>query len=463
MKAGGIIKSNKFIVEGNVFKAIVHLSIPLMVNNLIQTIYNLIDGIWLGRLGATEFASTVFVFHVIFLFIMVGSGIAAAGTSLLSQLLGADKKRETTSYVYQLLAISAILALSVTILGYFSSPLIVKIMGAKNELYEFSSVYLSITFLGYPAVVLPYAMSAIMQSQGDTRSFTLASGIAAIVNIFLDPLFIFETIPGTSIKGFNMGVAGAALATIISQYIMLIIGIFIIRNSDSEIKVKIRGQKIQIPKIKKIINIAIPSIVGQTSSSVGFIFLNIFITAYGTTTLAAYGIVNRITSLLMQPTMGIGAAIPAIIGQNMGAKRYDRVRECFKKSHILSFTISVIGAFFMFFGAKHLVSIFVKPDEVMAVMPIAMDYIIYSLFIMPMMGAFSVFQGFFQGTGHTEYGMRMSMYRLWLVRLPLIFAFGKLTNLGSTGIWISMLLSNLFVNLYAYYHYKKDKWCTSII
>lgn len=444
-------------------KAIMNLAFPLMINNLIQTLYNMVDGIWLGRLGATEFAATTFVSPVIFLFITVGSGLSAAGTTIMSQMLGSGKKKEASGYVFQLFVIGLVLSCAVSVLGFALSPFVVRGMGATGELASFSTTYLSITFLGYPPVLIAFAMAAVMQSQGNTKAITIASGLSSIVNIILDPIFIFEKIPFIGTPGLNLGVAGAALATIISQYVMMLIGIWIVTHYHGDIEVKIKGQKVDKEKIKHLIKIGIPSIIGQSSASIGFIVLNVFITAYGTAVLAAYGVVNRITSLLMMPTMGIGAAIPAIIGQNMGAKNYDRVRECFNKSHIISFVISTAGAFLMYFMAKPMILIFIRADEIAALMPDAMEYIIYSLFIMPMMGGFSVFHGFFQGTGHTEYGMKMSMYRLWLIRLPMIFVLQKVTNLGASGIWIAMLLSNLFVNIYAYYHYKKDNWMVQVV
>ncbi len=444
-------------------RTIMHLAIPLMVNNLIQTLYNMVDGIWLGRLGATEFAATTFVSPVIFLFITVGSGFSAAGTTIMSQLLGSGKKKETTGYVFQLLLLGITLSSIVSVLGFTLAPYIVKAMSATGDLARFSTTYLSITFLGYPPVLIGFALASVMQSQGNTKAITIASGISSIVNIILDPIFIFKEIPLIGLPGLNLGVAGAAFATILSQYVMMLTAIWVVRNYDGDIKVKIRGQKLEPEKLKHLIRISIPSIIGQSSASVGFIVLNAFITAYGTTVLAAYGVVNRITSLLMMPTMGIGAAIPAIIGQNMGAKRMDRVRDCFWKSHIMSFVISFIGSVCMYFMAREFIMIFIRPDEIAALMPDAMEYIIYSLFIMPMMGGFSVFHGFFQGTGHTEFGMKMSMYRLWVIRLPMIFILQRFTNLGSTGIWISMLVSNLYVNIYAFYQYKRERWMTQVV
>lgn len=450
---------NKFknLTEGSMYKIIFALAIPLMINSLIQTIYNVVDGIWLGQVGANEFAATTFVSPILMVLISIGAGLSVAGTSIISQMIGMDRSEESSGYAYQLLLISTIIGILIAVFGYFLSPLFVSGMGAKDQLFVDSNTYLSISMLGFPAVLLTFAINAIMQAQGNTKPLTFLSLIAAIINMVLDPILIFETIPFTNLPGFNMGVSGAAYATIASQYANMILG-FIVLKKISTIKVRFGVEKYEKKKMKNLLKIAFPSIVGQTSASFGFIILNIFITSYGTATLAAYGLVNRVTNILMQPTMAIGSAIPAIIGQNMGSRNFDRIRDCYKKAHIASFIISVLGCILMYVFSEQLILLFINAKDVAAVKPDAIEYMIYDLIIMPMMGSFSVFHGFFQGTGHTEYSMRMSMYRLWVIRLPMIYCFEKFLTLGSSGIWIAMLISNLLINIYGFYKYKTADW-----
>lgn len=451
------------ILEGNMTKAIWIISIPIILNNLIQTIYNLVDGFFLGKLGATEFAATTFVWPLLYFFVALGAGASIAGTSIMSQLIGANKKEEASSYAFQLISVSLIFALILASLGYFVSPLMVRGMGGAGKLQNFSNTYLSITFLGYPAVVMTFVISAIQQSQGNTRAITISSVTGALTNIILDPFFIFERVPVLNLPGLGLGVSGAALATIISQYINMTIGTLLVKSNKEILDVKIKGEKLEKEKIKKLIKIGIPSMVGQSSAALGFVILNAFIVDYGTATLAAYGVVNRITGLLTQPTMGFGAAIPSIIGQNVGAKNQRRVKECFLKSHKLSLILSLIGAVGMYLFRKELVLAFIKAEEAASILPDANEYMIYSLLIIPLMGMFSIFHGFFQGTGHTKYGMHMSMGRLWILRIPMIYLFKNFTLLGASGIWMSMLLSNLLVNVYAFWVYFKGKWKTSIL
>lgn len=459
------MRSNKrrLILEGPLYRVILTLAVPLMINNFIQTVYNLVDSMWLGRLGATEFASTSFVWPVVYLFITVGLGISVAGTSIMSQLIGRDNAKEAKSYATHMLVMGMIASLGIAVTGYLLTPFIVTTMGAVGDLNRYSTTYLQIIFLGFPAVIMTFVYNGIMNAQGNTKAITVISGIGAVMNMVLDPIFIFETVPFLGIQGLGLGVAGAALATIVSQYIQLILGTYIVTQYSKDIEIVLFGEKLSKEKFKHVVKIGFPSVVGQSSEAFGFIVLNVFIASYGTETLAAFALVNRMTSLIMQPANGIGSAITTIVGQNMGAGNIDRVKECYRKSNIISLSMNITGAVFMYLFSTRLISIFINPNDIGALLPIAIEYIIFSLFIMPNMGVFNILLNFFQGTGHTEYSMQMTSGRLWLLRLPSIFLLGQFTNIGSMGIWISMLMSNVVVNLYGYYQYRRGKWQKRVV
>src|SRR5699024_8000044 len=164
----------------------------------------------------------------IFLFISIGIGVSVAGTSILSQLVGASKYDEADEYASQLIAISLIISIFFAIAGYLLSPFIIKLMGGTGDLAEYGNTYLRISFLGFPFVFIFFNFNSIMNAQGNTLSPTILSGISAILNVILDPIFIFN---------LNMGVAGAAIATIISQAVLAVFGIiYILKFSTSEIR-----------------------------------------------------------------------------------------------------------------------------------------------------------------------------------------------------------------------------------
>lgn len=442
------------ILNGDIYRVIIMLSLPIMVNNLIQTLYNLADGIWVSKISSVHFAATSFVWPVNFLFISIGFGLTIAGTSILSQLIGADKYEEANDYVNQLIVISMIASVVFTIIGYVATPYVIRIMGATGDLAKYSIIYLRITFLDMPFMFLFFNVNSIMNAQGNTVTPTILSGISAVINVVLDPIFIFT---------LDMGIAGAAIATLVSRVVLAVAGIYILLKSSAMVKPNLKGFRFDKQKIDRITRIALPSSIGQSGTALGFMVLNTFIASYGTATMAAYGMVNRITSLIMQPAGGVGAALTTIVGQNMGANQMDRVKEAFRKALSFTVTIGIIGCLILLWKDHEIIDIFMQSKDDMEVIRQGTSYLRYSALFTPLMGIFNVFQGIFQGSGHTKYSMSMEIGRLWFVRLPMILIFKHLTNIGPTGIWISMSVSNLIVCIYGFMIYKSSNWQEKVV
>lgn len=444
----------ELILNGNIYRVLLTLSIPLMVNSMIQTMYNLVDGIWVSRISSVHFAATSFVFPVNFLFIALGIGLSIAGTSILSQLVGSGREELGRRYTTQIIAASVLLSVVFAIIGVILSPFIVKSMGGTGDILKYGNIYLRITFLELPFIFLFFNINSIKNAQGDTLTPTILSGISALMNMILDPIFIFT---------FGGGVAGAAWATVLSRALLAGYGAKLIFDRNNILRPDFKNFRFDKSILDEIIRVGLPATIGQSGAAFGFIILNGFIVSYGTATMAAFGMVNRITSLIMQPAMGIGAALTAVIGQNIGAGKIDRSRESFNKASILTLTMGVVGCIFLLIFNEKLVNFFIQSKDDPEVIRQGITYMAYVAFTMPLMGMFSVFQGVFQGSGHTRYSMAMEVGRLWLVRIPMILLFKNYTQLGSSGIWIAMSASNLIVDIYGYYIYKKDNWSQGIL
>ena len=448
------IDRKELILKGNMYKAIGVISLPLMVNNFIQTLYNLADAIWVSKLGSVPFAATSFVWPVIFLFISLGIGISVAGTSILSQLIGASKDDEANQYASQIIVISMIFSLFFALVGYISSPYIIKLMGGTGDLATYSNIYLRISFLGFPFVFFFYNFNSIMTAQGNTLIPTILSAMSALLNVVLDPIFIFT---------FKMGVAGAAIATVLSQVLLAFACVIVLNRYSPIIRPSFKAFKFNKAMIKKILEVGFPASIGQSGEALGFVVLNSFIASYGTATLAAFAMVNRITSLVLQPPMGIGAGLTSIVGQNTGADQMDRVEEAFHKAVKLTLVLSILGMVFLLWKDRETINIFMSAERDVEVIKQGLSYLRQVAITMPFLGLFSIFQGLYQGSGHTKYSMAMAIGRLWFIRIPLIQIFKHFTNLGPEGIWIAMSSSNLLICVYGYLVYRSNKWQRKVL
>lgn len=444
-----------FITQGSLNKVILSISVPLMLNNLVRTLYNLIDGLFVAQISAEDFAATAFVWPLNFLFISIGMGIGIGATALIAQQMGGNHYQTAKYYADNTILLSLVLGFLAALIGYLATPSLIYWMGARDGLYEKSVIYLQINFIGLFFDFVYFGYQAILNAQGQTKSITVISIISSLTNVILDPLFIFDNVFG--LPGLNLGIAGAAYATVISKIVLYLLAIRIV-HKHSEISVSVRKVKVDRQIIRNISKVAVPSAMGYGGSALGFTVLNGLIASYGTNTLAAYSMVNRITDLLNQPQLGIGAALTSIIGQNIGSGNFNRAQAVFKRAAQLILGLSLISSLTVILGRYQILSIFIKGGADPELWSQALEYLYFAAFIIFFMGLFSALNGFFQGTGHTKYAMYMSVGRLWALRLPIIWLLGSFTDLGSMGIWIAMLLSNLLVVLYGFYVYRSRDW-----
>jgi len=445
--------SNKrqFILEGKMWRVILTLAAPLMANNLIQTLYNLGDTYWVSRIGSVELAAMGLVFPFIYLIISLGMGMNVAGTALISQYVGSENKEEAGRIAGQLFSFSLILSVALGFIGYFMTPYLIRLIGGKGELLKASTDYLSIMFWDMPIMYLFFVYNAIKQGQGDTVTPTVLNVCGVVLNIILDPIFIFK---------LGLGIKGAAYATILSRGIFAIYAIISLFRDTNGVHITQKMLKLNKTLLVKIIKVGLPASLGQSASALGFIILNGFVISYGEATLAAFTIGNRINSLVLMPIMGIGSAIATIIGQNLGADKIDRAKEAFKTSILMSTTCMVIGAIILYSGARYTVGVFTTDALVLS------EGIQYTHLIslgLPFMGIFQILVGTFQGSGHTIYAMAMDIGRLWCFRIPMIVLFKKYAAWGSNAVWYAMVLSNLFVCILGYSIYLQGNWQRKVI
>ncbi|MBS4537635.1 MATE family efflux transporter [Clostridium sp. D2Q-11] len=444
-------KKRDLILNGNMAKVILILSGPIMLNNLIQTIYNLTDTYFVSRLGDLEVNAVGFVWPIIFFMMSIGIGVSIAGTALISQYTGSDDKSDARKVAGQILSFSFIFSIGLGIIGFFITPFIVKTMGAEGEMFRLSVEFLRIILLGMPTMFVFFAFNSIKQGQGDTYTPMIFGALSVGLNIILDPIFIFV---------LNLGVAGAAIATVLARGIFALYAVYTLFIKKEGIQLHKSDLKLNKTLLQKIISIGLPSSIGQSTTALGFAVLNIFVKSFGASTLTAFIIGNRINSLILMPAMGIGHALSTIVGQNLGADDIKRARKAVKVSTILTTIFLLIGGLIVFILARRIIMIFTDSEEVITQATFYLRVISASL---PLMGVFQIFNGTFQGSGHTIMAMSMMTSRLWLFRIPLIILFKNFTNLQERSVWYAMILSNAIVCIIGLILYLSRKWEHKII
>lgn len=431
-------KMEELILKGSLYKAILTLALPIMLNNLISTFYNLGDAYWVSKIGDIPMAAINFVWPVSFLTFSIAMGISIAGGSIVSQYIGAGKYDEANETAGQLYIFGVLFGLLSSILGWIFTPTILGLMNATGGLLEYGTVYLRIIFLEMPFLFLMNIFFTMNQAQGDTVTPTIVNGSSAVLNILLDPLFIF---------GFGLGIEGAAIATVLSKIPFAIYGVYRMSSSKGVIQIKPYNFHILKDKMKDLIRIGIPSSLGNSGVSLGFVFLFGMIATYGDYAVTAVGIGNRINGLAFMPAIGIGAALSTITGQNLGAKNIPRIKQAFKYSIVLALSLLAFTCSLIWIFSEQLVSIFTDTEEIIEM---GSFYLRILAATTPSISFFNCSIGLFNGSGHTKYSMFLEAGRLWLIRMPLIYIFGLMLTVGTDGIWYGVGLSNVISAIIAF-------------
>lgn len=447
----------QFMIHGSILKVILAISAPLMFNNLVRTLYTLIDGLYVAQLSAEDFAATAFTWPINFLFISIGMGIGVAATALISRYLGGSQIERAKNYIQNVFTLINLSGFTLALLGYLLTPLMIGWMGARGNFFDKAVIYLQVSFIGLFFDFNFFGYQAVLNAQGSTKIITKLSVISMLINIVLDPLFIFNHMAWGNLPGLGWGVVGAAIATVISKVVLSVLAARVVHQNKA-LSLSFAKWQFDRPIWEHIIRVAVPSSMGYSGAALGFTIMNSVIQGYGTNTLAAFSMVNRISDLLMQPQLGVGMALTSIIGQNLGAGNFPRVREIFKQATIFILFTSVIASVIMLVYKMPILGIFIKENADPDLWFQAKEYLDYTAFIIFFMGLFSALNGMFQGMSQTKYSMIMSIGRLWVLRIPMVICFSQWTNLGSTGIWISMLLSNMLIVVYGYIVYLRKPW-----
>ncbi len=437
--------------DPNIYKGLILLALPVMLNNFIKTIHDLVDMFFVAKIpnySAEAVSSISITFPVLFTFLSLGIGLSIAGTSLISQLVGSAQISDAKRYAANLFLLSLVIGLSLNVLSYFGAPYIMKMMGADGYLLAHSVSYLQIRSFELTFVFIFFAFTSIRQADGDTVTPVIFGVITIILNIILSPLLI---------SVLNLGVDGAAYATLFSNIAVIpfiLYQLFFSKNNS----LKISYKDFKITKIisKTILKTALPASSGQALTAIGFILMTKIIISYGTDTVAAFSVGNRLSSLVLQPVLAMGSVLVAYIGQNIGNLNVPRAKETFKKAMILSVSTMAVLSIIALPFREPLAKVFLGNDPV--ALELTIKYMFYLIIGLPLMAIFQTFIGTFIGTGNTKFSFTLSVIRLWVLRIPLIMLFKYFTDLGSSGIWTAMLISNFIIAFVGYFLYKRLNW-----
>jgi len=380
------------------------VTIPASVGSLFQTFYNLVDTWFAGRISAEAIGAIAKSFPIYFTIIAVGVGLGAATNALIGNSIGEKKERVASMYVAQSLIFALAVSVLVTLFGLNVSNYLLEVMGSDAAGIALTREYLDIIFYGTFIVLIQISLNGTLNAQGDTKSYRNVLIFSFFLNIFLNPLFIWG-------YGFvpAFGIAGLAIATVISQTIGTIYLAYKVNNCKIREYLKFQCFIPKFEYLKPLTTQAVPVMFSMLFIGVGIFNILYFIGQFGELATAGYGAALRVEQVFLLPVIGLNTAVLSIGGQNFGAKAYDRIRELYTKALLFGSSFMAISGIIIFFGAEFFVSLFTDNKE--AVMSGAV-YLKVAALIGPIYPVFFITTAVFQAVKRPLYSLYLSILRL---------------------------------------------------
>ncbi|WP_240666522.1 MATE family efflux transporter [Longirhabdus pacifica] len=445
---------SKRLGEQNIAKLILNLSFPPVIGMLVMSLYNVVDTIFIARaVGTNAVAGVSIVFPIQLIMSSAVAALGIGGAAVISIKLG-EKKRDEANHIYgNVIVLGFIVGILMIITGLLFTDFILSLLGATDTIMPYARDYFVYILFGMIFMAFGMPASNIARAEGNAKIQMITMITGASVNIVLDPIFIF---------GFDMGVAGAAIATVISQVAAagFVFHYFFMSNK-STLKVRSQHLRLHLQMIKDILSVGSSAFARQVAGSFTFIAINyMLIQNGGELSVAVFGIVHKTMVLTLMPLVGIVQGVQPIVGYNYGARKFNRVHEAIKASLKIT-TIYCVGLFlFIILFSELMMSLFTDDAAVIAMGKDALRIIFLAIFTV---GFQSIISGVFQALGKAMPALILSSARQILFLIPLILILP--IYFGIYGVWLAFpvadILSFLLCFVFAWkgklFHWEEKK------
>ncbi len=354
--AAGTGTRTRDMTEGPIVKELILFSLPLLLGNVFQQFYNTVDSVVVGNfVSADALAAVTMTSSAVNTLVGLFVGMSTGASVVISQRFGAKDRAGLRRAVHTSLAATFFLGLFMMAAGYAATPALLRIMECPETIEPLATSYLRIYFLGILGLMFYNMASAILRAVGDSRRPLYFLILTSLLNVVLDLLFVV---------GFHLGVAGAAFATILSQFVSAFLGLFVLARSREDYGITMREMRIDRETLGKIIRIGLPAGLQMAVISFSNVFVQGYINSFGNASAAGWGIYSRVDAFVMLPLQSIALAVTTFVGQNAGAGRADRIRQSINRSILLSMVLTYAICIAEFALAPQVTELFNQDPEV---------------------------------------------------------------------------------------------------
>jgi len=415
------------LTTGPIPRLIAKLAIPASIGYFFNTMYNIVDTFFGGLISTQVLAALSLSLPVFFIIIAMGTGIATGATALIANALGSGKRGKAKLYAVQGITFGLITGVAVTLFGVFASPLLFFLLGASDAYLSTCLVYMNTIFLGTVFFMLVYMLNSILYALGDTRSFRNFLIVGFLLNVLLDPWFIYG---GVGIP--PMGIAGIALATVLIQIIGCIyLGMKVFRTRLLDGKT-VRNILPRYGVMREIAQQGLPASVNMITVGVGFFVITYFVSVFGEEAVAAYGIGIRIEQIALLPSIGLNVATLTLVAQNNGARLFDRMRGILNAALAYGGVLMIAATGIVFIVAGYLIGFFTND---IAVIEIGTTYMRIDCFVFNAYVILFTNIAALQGVKRPMFAVWIGLFRQLVVPFVVFYALINILEVGLLGIW----------------------------
>ena len=433
-------KSRLKIFLDNPSKALWSLAIPIMFGMGIQTLYNLVDMIFIGRLGGQSIAGIAFNMPLFFLVLGLTMGLGTGVTASIARFIGQNNKKEADNSAEHAIFMAVVISLFLSSLGLLFGERILSLFGAEGEILSIGWEYLHVMCFGMPFMIFSGFFRSILAGEGDMKLPMMVAGLGTVLNIILDPIFIFD-LENYGGLGFGLGVAGAAMATVISQVIVFCVFIYMLFVKEhSYITFRLKDFSFSSDIIWDIVKVGLPASLSMVVMAIGQGVFNKILIHFSADTVAAYQVAGRLDMLVFLPIFSIAASLTTLVGMFFGAKEYDILRFTIKYGIISAFCITVLSSVLIYLFADLAVGFFTDDEFIIS---IAVTFLKLFAFVYPLISIGITTGRVLQGLGKGLPVLVITIVRVLGVSAPLAFLFIFYMGKPVEWVWYSMMISTI--------------------
>ena len=433
------MENNTSITSKPIIQLLKKIAIPASTGSLFQTLFNIIDTFFAGKISSNALAALAKSFPLYFIIISAGIGIIAGCNSLISNSLGQRNKFAALIYTHHTFIYSTFLSIIITIFGVLFSFEILKLMGSSTDSIFLAKKYTDIIFYGTFFFLILTSLNSVLYAQGDTKTYRNVLIVGLFANILLNPIFIFGFL---FIPAF--GIAGLAISTILIQFFACVFLYYKVNKTILKIEFKYENFLIRKNFFINIFNQCMPITFALFLVAIGSYILLFFISTFGDSAVAGYGAAIRFEHIFTLPVIGLNTAVITIAAQNFGARRYDRVRDVYSKASLIGFIIMCISGIIVFVLSEYIVRLFSNDLEVIK---FGSNYLKIAAFIGPIYPVFFISHALFTALRKTHYIFYSNLFRMVILPFVIVWLIINIYEGYFQDIFYGLLIMNWLFGL----------------